>query len=374
MTSCSSRSWDIFCTVIDNFGDIGVAWRLARQLSSEHGIAVRLWVDDLSSFARIWPAVDATQAQQYCEGIGIRHWSADIAVPELGEVVIEAFACTLPDSIVTAMAAMEAAPRWINLEYLSAETWTESCHGLPSPQGDGLQKYFFFPGFTEKVGGLLREQSLFVQRDTVQASVANRQQALRALGIEWSGLGRVFSLFAYELPQLGAWLEALNEADEPILLLVPEGRVLGDVHAWLAQQADKNGGALQVKAIPFLLQTDYDRLLWACDFNAVRGEDSFVRAQWAAKPMVWHIYPQDDDAHLEKLDAFLAHYVANYPAEQAGAVSDFWRAWNTGQNVKAAWQQWMRCGGLDAKQPAMWSDQLAKRPDLAAGLVSFCRN
>ncbi|WP_157072023.1 elongation factor P maturation arginine rhamnosyltransferase EarP, partial [Cupriavidus sp. HPC(L)] len=41
------RSWDIFCTVIDNFGDIGVCWRLARQLAQEHGHAVRLWVDDL---------------------------------------------------------------------------------------------------------------------------------------------------------------------------------------------------------------------------------------------------------------------------------------------------------------------------------------
>ena len=25
-------TWDIFCSVVDNFGDIGVTWRLARQL------------------------------------------------------------------------------------------------------------------------------------------------------------------------------------------------------------------------------------------------------------------------------------------------------------------------------------------------------
>ncbi|WP_187492385.1 elongation factor P maturation arginine rhamnosyltransferase EarP, partial [Pantoea agglomerans] len=23
-------TWDIFCTVVDNYGDIGVTWRLAR--------------------------------------------------------------------------------------------------------------------------------------------------------------------------------------------------------------------------------------------------------------------------------------------------------------------------------------------------------
>lgn len=374
MTSCSARSWDIFCTVIDNFGDIGVAWRLARQLSREHGIAVRLWVDDLPSFARIWPAVEVNREQQFCEGVEIRRWSGDIAVPELGEVVIEAFACTLPDSLIAAMASMDMPPRWINLEYLSAEAWVESCHGLPSPQPGGLQKYFFFPGFVESVGGLLRERALFSQRDAVQASTHSRQQALRDLGIEWSGLGRVFSLFSYEQPQLSAWLEALSTGTDPILLLVPEGRVLSDVQAWLACSADQGMRALQVKTIPFLLQTDYDRLLWACDFNAVRGEDSFVRAQWAAKPMVWHIYPQDENAHLEKLEAFLAHYVAGCPQAYADAVCAFWRAWNTGENLVDAWRQWLLIGGLDAKQPAIWSNLLAQRADLAAGLVSFCRN
>ncbi len=38
---------DIFCAVVDNYGDIGVCWRLARQLAHEHGMTVRLWVDDL---------------------------------------------------------------------------------------------------------------------------------------------------------------------------------------------------------------------------------------------------------------------------------------------------------------------------------------
>ena len=57
----SSRpQWDVFCAVVDNYGDIGVCWRLSRQLAAEHGIAVRLWVDDLKPFARLCPAVDVT--------------------------------------------------------------------------------------------------------------------------------------------------------------------------------------------------------------------------------------------------------------------------------------------------------------------------
>ena len=43
------RTWDIFCSVVDNFGDIGVCWRLARRLSAGLGQQVRLWVDDLAA-------------------------------------------------------------------------------------------------------------------------------------------------------------------------------------------------------------------------------------------------------------------------------------------------------------------------------------
>ncbi|MEO7887531.1 MAG: elongation factor P maturation arginine rhamnosyltransferase EarP, partial [Polaromonas sp.] len=45
-----SLQWDIFCKVIDNFGDIGVCWRLAADLASR-GHKVRLWVDDASALA-----------------------------------------------------------------------------------------------------------------------------------------------------------------------------------------------------------------------------------------------------------------------------------------------------------------------------------
>ena len=36
---------DLFCRVIDNWGDAGVCWRLARQLVRERGAQVRLWID-----------------------------------------------------------------------------------------------------------------------------------------------------------------------------------------------------------------------------------------------------------------------------------------------------------------------------------------
>ena len=128
-----AESCDIFCTVVDNFGDIGVSWRLARQLANEHGMAVRLWVDDLTSFARLCPQVDVMLDTQYQQAVEVRRWPAEFPPVESAALVIEAFACRLPQRYEAAMAARVDKPVWINLEYLTAEDWVEGCHRLPSP-------------------------------------------------------------------------------------------------------------------------------------------------------------------------------------------------------------------------------------------------
>jgi uncharacterized repeat protein (TIGR03837 family) len=81
-------------------------------------------------------------------------------------------------------------------------------------------------------------------------------------------------------------------------------------------------GALSISYLPYLTQPDFDHLLWACDLNFVRGEDSLVRALWAGAPLVWQIYPQDDDAHHVKLGAWLDWLGAPPPLRQ------FHHAWN----------------------------------------------
>ena len=86
-------SWDIFCCVVDNYGDIGVTWRLARQLAGEHGQAVRLWVDDLNAFARLCPEADPALPNQRQAGVEVRHWPAQWEDTPAADVVIEAFAC-----------------------------------------------------------------------------------------------------------------------------------------------------------------------------------------------------------------------------------------------------------------------------------------
>jgi uncharacterized repeat protein (TIGR03837 family) len=290
--------WDIFCKVIDNHGDIGVCWRLACNLA-QRGETARLWIDDPSALAWLAPrGQPGVQPGRWNEG-------ADLGAP--GDVVVETFGCELPVNVVLAMAARPHAPRWINLEYLTAEIYAQRAHGLPSPvlagPGAGLVKHFFYPGFTSRTGGLLREPDL-LQRQ----SAFDRTAWLRGIGIDGNGR-RLVSLFCYEPVALAGLLEQLSHSCEPTHLLVTAGRATAAVHAQRTQagaRAERPDSALTVSYLPLLAQRDYDHLLWACDFNFVRGEDSLVRALWAGRPFAWQIYPQHDDAHHRKLDAFLA--------------------------------------------------------------------
>jgi uncharacterized repeat protein (TIGR03837 family) len=362
--------WDIFCTVVDNYGDIGICWRLARQLAREHGILPTLWVDDLASFARIEPRIDRERPAQECAGVRVRHWSLPFAAPvpgAIGAVVVEAFACHLPPELVAAMAARRPPPLWINLEYLSAEAWVAGCHGLPSPQASGLAKHFFFPGFVAGTGGLARERDLEARR---RAFLADGEARARF----WSGIGlplpqadeiRV-SLFGYPNPALDDLLAAWAASPVPVRCIVPEGP--------LAAQAAAAGsrGALDAHVVPMLPQDDYDRLLWACDCNFVRGEDSFVRAQWAAHPFVWQIYRQQAGAHWPKLDAFLDRYCSGLAAAPAQALRALWLAWNRGDAPGSAWPAFLQAGAELARHAEDWRARQASRPDLAAALVEFC--
>lgn len=371
-------SWDIFCSVVDNYGDIGVTWRLARQLASEHGQQVRLWVDDLAAFVRICPGADAAANVQRQSGVEVRVWPRRWQATAAADVVIEAFACKMPAAYIEAMGQRRTPSLWLNLEYLSAEPWVESCHGLPSMQASGLQKYFYFPGFTPATGGLLREGDLIARRDAFQADPASSLRFLDRLGVQPLAHERRISLFAYENDAMGGWLDALAGSTAATLLLVPEGRVLADVERWvgkrLAVGESYQRESLRLQVLPFVRQEDYDLLLWSCDFNAVRGEDSFVRAQWAGRPFVWHIYQQEEDVHLEKLEAFLALFVEGLDKTLSSDLQAFWMAWNGRGDTVETWRT------LERRLPEWsagigdWQRRLSEQTDLAAGLVRFYTN
>jgi uncharacterized repeat protein (TIGR03837 family) len=383
------HSCDIFCSVVDNYGDIGVCWRLARQLANEHGLAVRLWVDDLHSFGRMLPELDVSLPQQTCRGVEIRLWTADMPEVAPAELVIGAFACKLPENYIRAMAARERKPVWLNLEYLSAEDWVESHHKLPSPHPQlPLTKYFFFPGFTARTGGLLIERGLLAQREAFCADAAMQARYWQGLGVpplRQAGELRV-SLFSYENSAIAPLLREWEQGAQPVTVLLPEGRSLPQVEAYFegvgrasARQVglkpdlqSYSRGNLRVHVLPFVEQERYDELLWACDINFVRGEDSCVRAQWAAKPFIWQIYAQQDGVHLEKLDALRARYVEGLPEDAALAVRDLWLAWNGGTDVAAAWGRFSERHELLAEHGLAWGKRLSGN-DLALNLLDFSR-
>lgn len=365
-------SCDIFCNVIDNYGDIGVSWRLARQLANEFGLEVRLWVDDLASFARLCPDADAMLEIQRCRGVEVRLWGASFDDVQPAEVVIDAFGCALPEAYLVAMAEVAGQTLWINLEYLSAEGWVEGCHKLPSPRPP-LTRYFFFPGFTKKTGGLLLERDLLARRDAFLSDPLQQQGFWESVGMEMPCADTLkISLFVYENAALAGLFDAWEKGTRAVLCLVPEGRILPQVlHYFGAENgAGFARGNLTVRVLPFVAQEDYDTLLWACDVNFVRGEDSCVRAQWAGKPFVWQIYPQHDAVHWQKLQAFLERYDAPLSPAATQALQGLWRAWNDEGNAGLEWDVLVDVLDELNVRAMAWAHELAENT-LALNLLDF---
>lgn len=379
----SIRTWDIFCTVVDNYGDIGVCWRLARQLVAERGLQVRLWVDDLASFHRICPDIVPGLDAQRSRGVEVRWWREPFPEVLPADVVVEAFACNPPAGYIAAMAVRQPKPVWINLEFLSAENWVQGCHALPSRHPSlPLVKHFFFPGFAVGTGGLLGEQGLAQARERFQHSAVEQAQFWEALGLPAPHAGAMqVSLFCYANDAVTALLQAWADGGTEVRCLVPEGVAHEALSAFfdgaeLSPGATLRKGRLEAGIFPFLDQDTYDRLLWACDLNFVRGEDSFVRAQWAARPLLWQIYRQQDGAHWPKLEAFLDFYCRGLSQAAAAACRRFWRAWNQGDGVEveAAWPGYWKCQNELRAHAVDWARELSETGDLANNLALFCEN
>ena len=385
---------DIFCRVVDNFGDIGVTWRLARQLSSEFALQVRLIVDDLVCFQKLAFEVDVNADSQCLSGITILHWHKNLHL-EPAQCVIEAFQCAPPTSYINAMAAMTPSPVWLNLEYLSAEGWIGEHHLLPSPHPKtGLNKFFFFPGFRANTGGLIREQSLLLQQQQFQLQLEGElelghqheheyqyQYQYERKRVDEPATADVRPLkifmFGYENAALPALFKSITQSRSRTICTIPDGALARQAKALKMEAKGKveeeEEMKLQVQTIKFQQQPEFDRLLWPQDVLFVRGEDSFVRAQWAAKPFIWQIYPQAERAHWLKLNAFLDLYCAELASDAAAALRELHRVWND-EDIDAAgsaWSAFMRQLGPLRKHAVLWAQKLSQMPDLATQLMTF---
>ncbi len=367
----------IFCSVIDNFGDIGICWRLARQLASEHRWQVQLYVDDLSAFQRICPQVQPMLSEQKILGIEVFAWSTSTQWPaQAPDVVIEALACQVPTAYLQQVAAQNPQAIWLNLEYLSAESWVEGCHGLPSLQPEiQLQKYFFFPGFTQATGGLLREQHIVAQADKIRQDAQWQQQFWQQLQVnDAAEFPLKISLFAYGQTHIEQWLMALSEQAERTLLLVPEGILAEQIRAVyppLQHTTRFEVGSLCLHIMPFMPQQDYDLLLALCDVNFVRGEDSVIRAHWAGRPFIWQIYRQAEQAHRQKLHDFLSLQLAQAPQEVSSLVRRVHDVWDLEEDFSQIWPEYLKNLDKIQKYTDSWQQFLTQQQDLASNLVRF---
>lgn len=379
--------WDIFCTVIDNYGDIGICWRLARQLANEHGIYVTLWVDDLYSFGRICQQLQPNLPYQHITGVYIRQWvkngisfwsttSSGKQYHTVADVVIEAFGTELPEKYVQAMADRPIPPLWYNLEYLSAETWIDSCHKLNSPHPRfPLRKKFFFPGFSVNSGGLLRERGLIEERIIWTQQTIKKELFWQQLGIPAQKKHeKRYSIFCYPTPALYQLFITLSNSPYPVSVIFPMDKAHQSISPLFSQPLKENTvhqfKQLTVYVIPFINQQQYDHLLWCCDMNIVRGEDSFIRAQWAAKPFLWHIYPQTENTHIVKLDAFLHRYTQ--PLHNnilAHTIRQMNLALNKNGNWHAFNQNFLAYGSEMNIHAGNWCRTLLRQQDLATQLV-----
>ena len=363
---------DIFCKIIDNFGDIGVCWRLSKQLVNEHHLEVTLWVDDLATAQKLIKQINLALTEQTIEGVKIHLWPKDESAFESitpADVVIEAFACELPQPYIQNMVAKK--PVWLNLEYLSAEKWVDDFHVQSSIHpATGLKKTFFFPGFTLKTGGLVREGDLSISRASFKTT-----EFWQKLDISPPNSAIKVSLFCYPHAPINSLLTSMAQGLQAIHCFIPNTSILPIVAKHVGKTELKVGetasqGQLSITVLPFLTQADYDELLWACDLNFVRGEDSWIRALWSAKPFVWQPYRQDDDLHITKLNASFDVYAPNHDA----ILKDFHLAWLSNEITPQLWNA--LCENLSRLQKCAekQTHEFEKQADLAANLVIFSKN
>ena len=308
------KTLDIFCEIIDNYGDIGVVYRTAKELQKIFPESkIRVFLNRLDEFKKINSQVIDLPSQNID---GIEYITFDYLRDNANklltaQVIIEAFGCQIPEEYIEI--AYDNSELLINLEYLSAEDWIEDFHLQSSPLGRGkLKKVFFMPGFTEKSGGVIADSN-YLER--IQRVLENKEfyEKKYLSDIEDRENKIVGTLFSYE-KNFTPLLEDLKKLDKNVVILAMGEKTQDSLRKILKNfsiEDFRNSlkyGKIEIKFLNFLNQEEYEELINIVDFNFVRGEDSFIRAVLTGKPYMWHIYCQEEYAHMDKIEGFLDKY------------------------------------------------------------------
>lgn len=303
------NSIDIFCEIIDNFGDIGVVYRISKELKKIfQNVRIKIVLNRLEEFKAINKKVKDTDYQEIDGLICVTEKYVKENMESFGvsDVFIEAFGCNVPEEYVKA--AKENSKLWINLEYLSGEKWIEDFHLCESLiDSKTLKKIFFMPGFSEKSGGVIIDSG-FLER--MKFGKENRDEVFKKYFKDFDLKDKfIGTVFSYE-KNFENLLETLkNYEKETILLLMGEKTQKSFSEILKKNLTEDYGNIVKYGKITmiysdFFSQEEYEEIISASDFNFTRGEDSFVRGIILGKPFMWHIYLQEEKAHMDKIKAF----------------------------------------------------------------------
>ncbi len=363
MSNKSSIICHLTCKVIDFFGDIGVAWRIAKQLKVDFNIEVHLLVDDLVTTKRLIPSIDLTLHKQTINGINICHcdFSEDsTSLPPPPDFVFNLFNIDLPHSYKTLIKRKKS--KYIAIEYLSAEPWVDNFHLKPSIDPEsGLIKTFFYPGFTNQTGGLIREKGLFLRREAFDQF--GRKKLIQSLGGDPNLYS--ISLFYYPIQKIEVFLDVIDHIKKPVQFFIPQ-------YLFDLLKLKNNYQFIRIIPYPFLNHDDFDNLLWSCDLNFVRGEDSWTRAIWAGKPFIWQPYIQENNIHLIKLKAFLKRYCEGCDQDLSEILIKMHDDWSNNKFNEVLWcdffKQQARLEAFVFKQ----SHHFFKEASFVESLIDYC--
>ncbi len=337
----SAADLTILCKVVDNFGDIGFVYRLAKnlvQLNPQREI--RIAVDNLAAFNKIESRVDPALAEQVLEvawaeseskpkiagrlkifdatnaAVCAREWTKKPA-----RVILECFQCGRPDWLEALLFDGVTRALIINIDYLTAEDYAEEFHRLKSGTRSPLvRKVNFMPGFTAKTGGLILDAAATDSKPKNAPATEN--------GFITKTAGPQILMFSYP-KDFAPIIRAILRWNKAAQVNLAQG---AGKESFLAANEnclqDQKAGGLFVRELPFLSQEEWDKNLYAQDILFVRGEDSLSRACLSGKPFVWQAYLQDDNYQLVKVRALLARMRPHFAPDDFSALENFWLLYN----------------------------------------------
>lgn len=310
LIKCFFMEITVLCKVVDNFGDIGVVFRLCRALSElKKNLEIRLVVSNLDSFAKISKGIDSTKTFQEFRGWKVFDWNDNaLCKKEFSknppEFILECFQCGRPEWLEELLFSPQfnLNVQIVNVEYLTAESWADDFHLLKSgTRSAKIKKINFMPGFTKKTGGLILDKNFMccLSEKKFALNLVKQNLDKKILSEDFSDS---FKILIFSYPKNFDFLASA----------IKEFSFLKKIIVFVASGAGADSAKISLKkfkvdfvCLPFMQQEVWDAFLSLMDFSFVRGEDSFSRCCLFGNPFIWNIYPQEEEFHIVKLNAFL---------------------------------------------------------------------